>query len=131
VSRVHRALWQRWLRVEDQLCALIGRAEHKLMRYPPGTRIVPSAFDRRMVRLLALVCSAVVLAMAVPRGPFRRSILLALLGGVVVAVFALLIIDARTPPPPGAVPPPMPPPRARTPRTPPPPPPPASRPPRR
>jgi hypothetical protein len=109
VTRPGNALWRRWLRIEDWLCGLIGRAEHKLMRYPAGTRIVPSAFDRRMVRLLALVVSAVTILMLLPRGPLRRTALLALLGAVVVGVFALLVIDARTPPPPGSSPPPLPP----------------------
>jgi hypothetical protein len=102
VTRVAAGLRQRWLRCEDWLCGVIGRAEHKLMRYPADTRIVPSVFDRRMVRLLALVCSAVIILMLVPRGPLRRGALLALLGAVVVGVFALLVIDARTPPPPSA-----------------------------
>lgn len=106
-------LWRRWLGVEDRLCALIGRVEHTLMRYPSGTRIVPSAFDRQMVRLMVATCSSVALLMLLPRGPLRRTLLLGVLGLVVLSVFVALVLEARAsmrPRPPG---PPRSPPRPR------------------
>jgi hypothetical protein len=96
VTARQRTLLQRWMQVEDRLCAVIGRVEHKLMRYPPGTRIVPSRFDRQMVRLMVAVCSIVSLALLIPRGPLRRTVMLAVLGGVVVAIFAALVLEARS-----------------------------------
>ncbi len=96
MTRRGSAVARRWLAVEDRLCALIGRAEHKLMRYPAGTRIVPSRFDRQMVRLMVAVCTTVPLALLLPRGPFRRTLLLGVLGAVVVAIFVALVLEARS-----------------------------------
>jgi hypothetical protein len=101
VSGRRNPLWARWLVVEDRLCAWIGRLEHKLMRYPPGTRIVPSTFDRQMVRLMAGTCATVALVMLIPRGPLRRTLLLALLLLTVFGILGALALDARRPKPPG------------------------------
>jgi hypothetical protein len=77
----------RWRRFEDRAFQWIGRAERALRRLPPGTRIVPGTFERRMFRLACAAVAAMGVIMAVPSRSFRLRALLVLLA----ALFALIM----------------------------------------
>lgn len=94
VKRRAPGLGARWARFEERVFALVFRAEAKLLRHPPGTRIIPSAFDRQVVRLCLGVCVAVIAVLVFLRGPARQTAYLVMLAVVVIAVLAMLARDA-------------------------------------
>jgi uncharacterized membrane protein YedE/YeeE len=94
VAPRRRTLAARWQAFEAQIFALVFRAEAKLLRHPPGTRIVPSAFDRQVVRLCLGVIVAVLGVLIFLRGPARQKAYLIMLAVVFVAVLVMLARDA-------------------------------------
>ncbi len=85
----------RWLQqVETRLFALASEIEYRLRITPRATRLVPSAFDRRMVRLFLLVMPLLIASLFVQPRALRAKLLFGGLVFVVSAVLALLLFDA-------------------------------------
>ena len=83
-------------RIEDGLFAVAAEAEYRLKLAPRNVKIVPSDFDRRMIRLFLVVLPLLIGSLFIDDRQFRTR-LLAL--GFAVALFAVALIfflDARS-----------------------------------
>ncbi|MCA2988670.1 MAG: hypothetical protein INH02_14745 [Gemmatimonas sp.] len=83
-------------RLEDGFFALAAEAEYRLKLAPRGTKIVPSDFDRRMIRLFLVAMPLLVGSLYIDDRQFRTRLLVL---GFAVALFAvalIFVLDARS-----------------------------------
>lgn len=116
-------------RTEDAIFRAAAEAEYRLKLAPRGTKIVPSDFDRRMIRMFLVVMPMLVGSLFIDDRQFRTRLLLLAFAVVLFTVGLIFVLDARSanytgrgrppvqPKPPGKLPPKSP---SRTSRTPPP-----------
>lgn len=84
-----------WLRrIEDRIFALAATAEQRLRLRPQKGRIIPSEFDRRIVRLFVVGMPLLVATLFVRGDGLRVRLLFALLVAVCVALAVILALDA-------------------------------------
>lgn len=86
--------WAR--RVEDRLFALAAEAEYRLKLAPRGTKIVPSDFDRRMIRMFLVVMPLLVGSLFIDDRQFRTRLLLLAFAVVLFTVGLIFVLDARS-----------------------------------
>lgn len=85
----------RWLqRLENRLFAAASELEYRMKITPRATRLVPTTFDRRMVRLFIVVMPLLVASLFVQPRALRAKLLFGGLVLVVLAVLLLLLLDA-------------------------------------
>jgi hypothetical protein len=82
-------------RIEDAIFRVAAEAEYRLRIVPRGTRIVPSTFDRRIVRLFLLVLPLLVASLFIQDRTFRIRLLLLAFVAVVLLVGGIFLADAR------------------------------------
>lgn len=83
-------------RVEDRLFAVAAEAEYRLKLVPRGTRIVPSEFDRRMIRLFLVVMPMLVGSLFIDDRQFRTRLLVLAFAVVLFVVALIFLLDARS-----------------------------------
>lgn len=93
-SPYHPLSWFR--RAEDAVFALWVAVEYRLRLAPRGTKIVPSDFDRRMIRLFLVVVPLLVGSLGIGDRQFRTRLLLLMFAVVVLAVAVIFLLDARS-----------------------------------
>lgn len=103
-------------RVEDAVFSVAAEVEYRLKLAPRGTKIVPSDFDRRMIRLFLVVMPMLVGSLFIDDRQFRTRLLTLAFAAALFAVALIFMLDARSsnytgrgrpvpPPKPRAVPP--------------------------
>ena|GEM_PF-2229095 len=103
-------------RVEDAVFSVAAEVEYRLKLAPRGTKIVPSDFDRRMIRLFLVVMPMLVGSLFIDDRQFRTRLLTLAFAAALFAVALIFMLDARSsnytgrgrplpPPTPRAVPP--------------------------
>lgn len=97
VRKVLRLVLTPFRKIEDGIFALAAEAEYRLKLAPRGTRIVPNAFDRRIVRLFLIVMPLLVGSLFLDDRTFRVRLLLLAFAVVVLAVGVIFVLDARAP----------------------------------
>jgi len=96
----------RWFRaLEDGVFRLASEAEYRLKIIPRGTKIVPSTFDRRIVRLLLVIVPVLVSTLFIDRS-MRLRVLFAILMLAGLALAFIFVADAFPAKKPGPPPPP-------------------------
>ncbi|MCA2991001.1 hypothetical protein [Gemmatimonas sp.] len=83
-------------RVEDRLFALAAEVEYRLKLAPRGTKIVPSDFDRRMIRLFLVVMPLLVASLAIDDRQFRTRLLVLAFAVALFTVALIFVLDARS-----------------------------------
>lgn len=83
-------------RVEDGLFALAAEAEYRLKLAPRGTKIVPSDFDRRMIRMFLVVMPMLVGSLFIDDRQFRTRLLVLAFAVVLFTVALIFLLDARS-----------------------------------
>lgn len=83
-------------RVEDGLFALAAEAEYRLKLAPRGTKIVPSDFDRRMIRMFLLVMPLLLGSLVIDDRQFRTRLLVLAFAVVLFTVALIFFLDARS-----------------------------------
>lgn len=87
----------RWFRqVEDRLFAAAAEVEYRLKLAPRGTRIVPSDFDRRMVRLFLVAMPLLVGSLFIDDRQFRTRLLVLAFAVALFTVALIFVLDARS-----------------------------------
>ncbi len=104
----------RWFRqLEDKVFALASEAEYRLKIVPRSTRIVPTTFDRRMVRTFLLVMPVLIGTFFIGDRALRARVLFGMLVAIAVLLALIFVADAfpgkRSAMPPPRVPPKVPP----------------------
>ncbi|GAB1341541.1 hypothetical protein [Gemmatimonas sp.] len=86
-----------WFRhIEDRLFAVAAEAEYRLKLVPRGTRIVPSEFDRRMIRLFLVVMPMLIGSLFIDDRQFRTRLLVLAFAVVLFVVALIFLLDARS-----------------------------------
>jgi hypothetical protein len=93
-SSLNPLTWFR--RVEDRLFALAAEVEYRLKLAPRGVKIVPSDFDRRMIRMFLVVMPMLVGSLFIDDRQFRTRLLVLAFGVVLFAVALIFLLDARS-----------------------------------
>jgi hypothetical protein len=83
-------------RVEDRLFSLAAEVEYRLKLAPRGVKIVPSDFDRRMIRMFLVVMPMLVGSLFIDDRQFRTRLLVLAFGVVLFAVALIFMLDARS-----------------------------------
>ena len=83
-------------RLEDGLFALAAEAEYRLKLAPRGTKIVPSDFDRRMIRLFLVAMPLLVGSLFIDDRQFRTRLLALGFAVALLAVALIFVLDARS-----------------------------------
>ena len=83
-------------RVEDGLFALAAEAEYRLKLAPRGVKIVPSAFDRRMIRLFLIAMPLLIGTLFIDDRQFRTRLLALAFAVVLLTVGLIFLLDARS-----------------------------------
>ncbi len=83
-------------RVEDGFFALAAEAEYRLKLAPRGTKIVPSDFDRRMIRMFLVVMPMLLGSLFIDDRQFRTRLLALAFAVVLLAVSLIFVLDARS-----------------------------------
>lgn len=83
-------------RVEDTVFALAAEVEYRLKLAPRGTKIVPSDFDRRMIRMFLVVMPMLVGSLLIDDRQFRTRLLTLAFAAVLFAVALIFVLDARS-----------------------------------
>jgi len=83
-------------RVEDGLFALAAEAEYRLKLAPRGVKIVPSAFDRRMIRLFLIAMPLLVGSLFIDDRQLRTRLLALAFAVVLLTVGLIFLLDARS-----------------------------------
>jgi hypothetical protein len=87
----------RWFRqIEDGLFRLAAEAEYRLKLVPRGTRIMPSDFDRRMIRMFLVVMPMLVGSLFIDDRQFRTRLLVLAFAVVLFTVVLIFLLDARS-----------------------------------
>lgn len=85
-----------WRRAEDRVFAVAAEIEYRLKLAPRGTKIVPSDFDRRMVRLCMVVLPMLIASLFLDDRQFRTRLLVLAFAVVLFAVALIFVLDARS-----------------------------------
>lgn len=83
-------------RLEDRIFALAAEAEYRLKLAPRGTKIVPSDFDRRMIRMFLVVMPLLLGSLFIDDRQFRTRLLVLAFALVLLAVGLIFVLDARS-----------------------------------
>lgn len=83
-------------RLEDGFFALAAEAEYRLKLAPRGTKIVPSDFDRRMIRLFLVAMPLLVGSLYIDDRQFRTRLLVLGFAVALIAVALIFVLDARS-----------------------------------
>lgn len=87
----------RWFRtVEDRLFAAAAEVEYRLKLAPRGTKIVPSDFDRRMIRLFLVVMPLLAGSLFIDDRQYRTRLLVLAFAVVLFLVALIFVLDARS-----------------------------------
>ncbi len=85
----------RWFRaLEDGVFRLASEAEYRLKITPRTTKIVPNAFDRRIVRLFLIVVPVLISTIWVDGRPIRARVLFGILVLAALALAFIFVADA-------------------------------------
>ena len=86
-----------WFRIlEDGLFAVAAEVEYRLKLAPRGTKIVPSDFDRRMIRMFLVVMPLLLGSLFIDDRQFRTRLLVLAFAVVLLAVGLIFVLDARS-----------------------------------
>jgi len=101
VMMVRRPGWSlnplTWFRrLEDGLFALAAEVEYRLKLAPRGTKIVPSPFDRRMIRMFLVVMPLLFGSLFIDDRQFRTRLLVLAFAVVLFVVALIFVLDARS-----------------------------------
>ena len=83
-------------RTEDAIFALAAEVEYRLKLAPRGTKIVPSDFDRRMIRMFLVVMPLLVSSLFIDDRTLRVRLLLLAFAVVIFTVGLIFMLDARS-----------------------------------
>ncbi len=84
----------RWFRAaEDALFRVASEAEYRLKIMPRGTKLVPSTFDRRIVRLLLIIVPVLIATLFIGRS-LRLRVLFGILVLAALALAFIFVADA-------------------------------------
>lgn len=86
-----------WFRqIEDGLFAMAAEVEYRLKLAPRGTKIVPSDFDRRMIRMFLVVMPMLLGSLFIDDRQFRTRLLVLAFAVVLLVVGMIFVLDARS-----------------------------------
>lgn len=83
-------------RIEDGVFSLAAEVEYRLKLAPRGTKIVPSDFDRRMIRMCLVVLPMLVGSLFIDDRQFRTRLLVLAFALVLFVVALIFLLDARS-----------------------------------
>ncbi|MCO4100837.1 hypothetical protein [Gemmatimonas sp.] len=83
-------------RIEDGIFGLAAEAEYRLKLAPRGVKIVPSDFDRRMIRLFLVVMPLLVGSLFIDDRQFRTRLLVLAFAVALFTVALIFLLDARS-----------------------------------
>lgn len=83
-------------RLEDGVFSVAAEVEYRLKLAPRGTKIVPSDFDRRMIRMFLVVMPMLVGSLFIDDRQFRTRLLALAFAVVLFAVALIFMLDARS-----------------------------------
>lgn len=83
-------------RIEDAIFAAAAEVEYRLKLAPRGTKIVPSDFDRRMIRMFLVVMPLLVGSLFLDDRQLRTRLLLLAFAVVLFTVGLIFVLDARS-----------------------------------
>ncbi len=85
----------RWFRaLEDGVFRLASEAEYRLKITPRTTKLVPTTFDRRMVRLFLVIMPVLVATLFIDGRPLRARVLFVILVVAALALAFIFVADA-------------------------------------
>lgn len=83
-------------RIEDGIFSVAAEVEYRLKLAPRGTKIVPSDFDRRMIRMFLVVMPMLVGSLFIDDRQFRTRLLVLAFAVVLLTVGLIFVLDARS-----------------------------------
>ncbi|MFN8716011.1 MAG: hypothetical protein ACK50C_03390, partial [Gemmatimonadaceae bacterium] len=83
-------------RVENAIFAVAAEVEYRLKLAPRGTKIVPSDFDRRMIRMFLVVMPLLIGSLFLDDRALRIRLLLLAFAVVLFTVGLIFVLDARS-----------------------------------
>ena len=83
-------------RVENAIFAVAAEVEYRLKLAPRGTKIVPSDFDRRMIRMFLVVMPLLIGSLFLDDRALRIRLLLLAFAVVLFTVALIFLLDARS-----------------------------------
>lgn len=83
-------------RAENAIFTIAAEVEYRLKLAPRGTKIVPSDFDRRMIRMFLVVMPLLIASLLIDDRQFRIRLLLLAFAVVLFTVGLIFVLDARS-----------------------------------